>query len=409
MTLVIEARFPLGQYLAHDGAGFPEWPPSPARLAAATVAAAYRMGEGIEAARRFCDLDPPTIVTPMVGMRDGSVSRWVPVDNPVDPDKGTIGRGGLSAKIAKPPERGTVVGDAPVRFEFVSAPQDDEWRTGLGEVLRGVPYLGRPTSPVLLRVASSMQLSDGGYLWEPDRAGDRLLPTANRAFLEALDERERERERSGVTGHHPRLAVRPVTRYRRVRLGADQGDCRPATLREARAHLQSMVYIRTAKAEPADIRKVIDAFTEAELLLPVYGVVTKQGLEIPRLFGVLAAPAWVRASAVALGSGSVVVRPELPPDTRHVVDAVRTAWGEARAWTTAAPLKGSKEEIADLIRGWSAGFNAKLVQAQSHSSPRLVGPEATEDELHVSLLFDRPLSGPLVLNRCALIPFALEE
>ena len=46
-AFTVTARFPTGEFNAHDRDGGPEWPPAPARLAAALLAAAHESGSGV--------------------------------------------------------------------------------------------------------------------------------------------------------------------------------------------------------------------------------------------------------------------------------------------------------------------------------------------------------------------------
>ena len=46
-ALTVSAVFPTGQFNAHDADGHAEWPPAPARVLAALLGAAHRLGEGV--------------------------------------------------------------------------------------------------------------------------------------------------------------------------------------------------------------------------------------------------------------------------------------------------------------------------------------------------------------------------
>ena len=115
-AFTVTARFPLGEFNAHGAGDAPEWPPAPARLAAAILAAAHREGVGAATAERFFSLRPPEISTPRMGYRNTGFSRWVPVNNALTFSASGKATGIVDArdrfgqKAQKAPECGVMVG-----------------------------------------------------------------------------------------------------------------------------------------------------------------------------------------------------------------------------------------------------------------------------------------------------------
>ena len=115
-AFTVTARFPAGEFNAHDRDGGPEWPPAPARLAAAFLAAAYEAGNGVGAAESLFFLSPPRISAPRAGVRRVGYGRWVPVNNEIKLDNrgrmtGIIDiNSRFASKDLKDPECGTLIG-----------------------------------------------------------------------------------------------------------------------------------------------------------------------------------------------------------------------------------------------------------------------------------------------------------
>ncbi|WP_394275162.1 type I-U CRISPR-associated protein Csb2 [Luteococcus sp.] len=103
--LTLAIRFPLGSYHAHTAAGDPEWPPHPSRVAAALLNAAHTTGRHIALAERVYTWSAPAVWTPPAAARDIDVSRWVPVDSPVNlaSKRGNpAGKKSITSKIPSP-------------------------------------------------------------------------------------------------------------------------------------------------------------------------------------------------------------------------------------------------------------------------------------------------------------------
>ena len=151
MPLVIEAELLRGTYDAGslDEREGDEWPPHPARLVSALVAIAAESDRWLDAVRWLEHLEPPAIRAS--ADRFGSTVResYVPL-NAID-KSGSYGRfparkaGSLQTWRHISPRHPTV------RFEWSAEPQSDIL-AALTEVVAEVPYLGRSSCPVQLRV-----------------------------------------------------------------------------------------------------------------------------------------------------------------------------------------------------------------------------------------------------------------
>lgn len=275
-ALTVSAVFPTGQFNAHDADGHAEWPPAPARVLAALLGAAHRLGEGVAEVESLFSAPAPLITGPAVGLRDTGFGRWVPVNNELqvraDGTMGIVDRADrFGERQQKAPERGVLVGTGPqdvVRWTW-EVPDGAAPRV-LRRVARSVEYLGRPTSPVLLDVSTGPQpdpipgasaqsasapgasartgtmrpehqgtevagaeaaelASPGagdpetglpeaggpaGHLrWEPHPDGWLHLRVGTPALLGALAAREEERRRSQMTGEHPVVTTCPTAPY----------------------------------------------------------------------------------------------------------------------------------------------------------------------------------------------------
>lgn len=160
--LHLRVQFLQGTYQASDpmrGLQVAEWPPHPARIHAAMIAAAWSAGDGLqiapaaaEALVRLEGLGPPVIAVPAAATRSEATA-FVP-RNPVNAELGRYRRG---IRKGKPPgvvpERGprsfptTVPGDAPIFFSWAGDLAGTE-RATLASLAEQIAYLGSSRSPV---------------------------------------------------------------------------------------------------------------------------------------------------------------------------------------------------------------------------------------------------------------------
>lgn len=419
-ALTLAVRFAAGHYHAHNANGHAEWPPAPARIATALLATAYEIADpaAVHIARRLFDLAPPILWTPPASERHTDTSRWVPADHglPTKSGKGlTFGRKG---NLRKPPERGTVVDDEPLYVRWDDTTFTDDDLETLDRLLRNVTYLGRPTSPVIIdRVALTGEDTSRHTTWMPDPDGAMSLTVATAHLLQALDNREAERDAIGITGHHPHLTARTRARYRSFHPSAAASQ--HAVLQPASRALtlqigNDFLYYRTPNASPDDAPAVIQALTSAPstpqdlILVPVYGRIHQQGLATSRLFGVISSHA-LDPDPYLRGREPVAI----PPPRPHVAseaarNAIAQTWGTSTMWTTLAPVPDNADSLLRDIHVIAERNRARILHATTHDSCRHPnGPDTAcyPHATHLSILFESAVPGPLTINGVALLPF----
>lgn len=415
-SLTLAIRFPTGQYHAHDAGGKAEWPPAPARVLAALLSTAYttRNPAAIAAIRPLFTLSPPILWCPPVTQRNGEVSRWVPVDADLDPVTGKIGRGGLTGKILKPPERSTIVGDTPTLIQWDATRMLPHDLSLLDQLLPQVCYLGRPTCPVMI-TRIDMDAADLPALttWTPDPRGRERLAIATEDLLLALDRREQEREAAGTPGLHPRLTIRPQARYTRTRPpGSTSETFTPASESTVRQVCAELAFYRTPGAAPLDVPAVLNALeitTRADALaVPILGETTRGGLASSRLFGVAATGVTPRPRRYLRGRELVDLAAPRPGVTSTTARrTIAAAWGASTAWTTLAPLPNDRRALLRMIRYLAQTHNAEVIDATIHNTGRDKNSFHTSYHphlTHLSVLFDRLVAGPLIIDGTALLP-----
>lgn len=417
-SFTVTARFPAGQFNAHGRDGEPEWPPAPARLAAALLSAAYESGTGVKAVEGLFALDPPDISAPRVGERGVGYGRWVPTNNEIKESWGNpIGIVDVKERFAdkgfKSPERGVVIGTGPrnlVRWCFKDARDADT--EVLRRVARNVAYLGRPTSPVILDVVMGIQNPPEDHdRWIPDENGTRALRVATPDLLRALDEREEQRRRSRMTGTHPTLDVRPTARYR-----FDGDNVQPVAPRPSEVLADAVLYRFPGGRSGGVIVAASDVATIVDQLkgqvptlrwvLPLFGSVGRRGL--PVLRGIV-----VRADSVpdevafAVRGGVVTVRRAELRALTSLPRVVRAATMPSETWTSVVPVETRAEAMDARLQALAENLSAQLVRAERHALARAsVGPDAREPggATHLTVVFDRAVAGPVILDGVWLVP-----
>ncbi|WP_017559577.1 type I-G CRISPR-associated protein Csb2 [Nocardiopsis baichengensis] len=187
MALVIDARLLQGRYDAADGTGRrAEWPPHPARLFCAMVSVARSQAER-DALRWLEEQDKP-LVCAGAGFSVSRNTGYV-VTNKTSPKGGSQHWPGRTAT-----ER-TRVSALPSEdsFALVWPQAAPEARTVevLGELAWRVPYLGRSTTPIALRVHTSAKEDPRWKVWQPAHPGTRgavRMRAPYPGYLAALDE-----------------------------------------------------------------------------------------------------------------------------------------------------------------------------------------------------------------------------
>ena len=418
-AFTVTARFPAGEFNAHDRDGGPEWPPAPARLAAAFLAAAYEAGNGVGAAESLFFLSPPRISAPRAGVRRVGYGRWVPVNNEIKLDNrgrmtGIIDvNSRFASKDLKDPECGTLIGAGPddvVRWVFDDAQDVDV--EGLQRVARRVAYLGRPTSPVILDVVEGVQEPPEAHeRWIPDENGECALRVATPELLRALDEREEQRRRSRVTGTHPPLDVRPTARYRQAGAGARVMASAPwDVLADAVLYRFPGGRSGGVTVGAADAATIVDQLRgqvpDLEWVLPLFGEVGRRAVSVLRGF-VLRAGSAPGAVEFAVRSGVVRVRPSELRELAALPRVVRAATAPSSVWTSVVPVEMEQEVVVGRLRMLADQLGVRLGWVGRHLQARAsVGPDACEPggAAHLTVIFDEAVAGPVVLDGVCLVP-----
>src|SRR5262245_46444013 len=172
--LALEVEFLLGRYAATDfrNRDRAEWPPHPARLFSALVAASYEggLGESARAALLWLENQPPPWVSAPPATEQAPVTVFVPINDP--------GKDFLPDRVEKQP-RGfpSVVPVQPtVYFVWPRAEPDATLLDLLRHIAAGVTYLGSSRSPVRVALCDSPPEPT----LAPDDAGPELLRVAGK-------------------------------------------------------------------------------------------------------------------------------------------------------------------------------------------------------------------------------------
>ena len=197
-----------------------EWPPSPARLFAALVAAdgtreECRVTDGSEL-EWLEGLAPPVIHAHALPSVQPLLPRYV-VEHKGSPSKSShqeyVGR---SAALIRPGVRVTTP-DPQVVYLWNVAPPSELILDGLRRRAARVGYLGTSDSPARLRVATEMpELATDAF--KPDQQGDAVINVTKRGDLQILDRLfDAWREHGASVGRAQFPALRHQQRYRSPR------------------------------------------------------------------------------------------------------------------------------------------------------------------------------------------------
>ncbi|HEY8717250.1 type I-G CRISPR-associated protein Csb2 [Pengzhenrongella sp.] len=429
--LTVSVRFPNGRFSGSTGnAG--EWPPSPARLAAALLSVAGESGRPVMV--ELFAAPPPIIDAPTAEPTTGT-GRWVPTQYTVDVNGRTpkLVRGGqelvsdtFDRKEAALAQPSVHVGDASVSYVW---PGLGDLAAALVPVARQVPYLGRPTTPAVISVAATEPVSGpvapGRVRLVPDMGGALRLGVPSSEHLASLDAVHESRLRNRSIGFdQPVKTQRTFATYRTVEPPQPIGvGC--ATRREALTWVGQQILYRVADRGVA---------LAGDILLAVGTVTAELGARevIPVLWGV-GGDADGRLKAVLVCDPSVgelpatiqvptrtgLVRLESsPPD--DVPGQSLEVWLASRLlarsplWTTLTPVNLGVDEALTLHQaqpGLEALAGEPVVGFGTHREPRgswqPYFPERTSSG-YVSVQFAESVHGPLFLKvagaRVALIP-----
>jgi CRISPR-associated protein Csb2 len=185
--LALEVEFLLGRYAATDfrDRDKAEWPPHPARLFSALVAAAYESGLGESARAALLWLEsqpPPCIAADKEPGRQTPVTVYVPVNDPGDDLLPQRAERQPRAFPSVLPAVETPGARPRVHFIWAEANPDSLLRGLLASVAAQVSYLGSSRSPVCVRLAENPPEPT----WFPDDAGKDVLRVPSPGRLESL-------------------------------------------------------------------------------------------------------------------------------------------------------------------------------------------------------------------------------
>jgi len=249
--LIVEVEYLLGRVFAaaFGDSAEPEWPPHPARLFSALVAA-YHDGNGSEQERQALlwleRQEPPRIAAKAPGVTEAEVT-FVPTNYP------SKSGGTLPEQRAKQPRWFPSQGpESPVVwFAWPRAEVPAGHAKALRELTSRVASLGRACSLVRMNLVESIEDAECPASYVPDDDGQEVLRVASSGRLEEL-------ERTFQFGRRPTQGT--LTRYRRL-------DGKNAPAEAARGHFGEMIVMRKVRGTGFPIecatlltRRLRDAF-----------------------------------------------------------------------------------------------------------------------------------------------------
>ena len=182
--LAFEVEYLLGRVFSGDSRDReePEWPPHPARLFSALVAACHetRMGEGVREALLWLEKLGAPCISAAACSRADKVTSFVPTNYPGKKGNTFPETRGRQPRVfpSQTPERSTVY------FVWPHAQPAPETRNALDQAAHRIGYLGKSCS--LVRVAISDAPPESNYV--PDSAGGETLRVFGQGRLAELEE-----------------------------------------------------------------------------------------------------------------------------------------------------------------------------------------------------------------------------
>lgn len=184
MTLAIEITWPEGRYdAATTDPAVAEWPPSPVRVFAALRASA-RSSDDLDALRWLENQPAPTIVAEPTTLGTRHESAYVVV-NDIKKDGGNLTHPGRTNNVRA--RVGSSLHDGTATLLWPDAEPRPDVIATLDRLAADVPYLGRTTSPALLRATAEPRSVPAPAFVPAERSGIRI-PVPYPGLVDALDD-----------------------------------------------------------------------------------------------------------------------------------------------------------------------------------------------------------------------------
>lgn len=424
-AFAVSFRFPCGFYeasLDEDGVDGPEWPPHPFRVVAGLTAGASRLDNphrdlAMGAITALCSSPPPVVYTPQNVIFRPGVMRYVPV-NPVDPLPSAAGKISELLTKLKPRAAQPAVCLASPNDQVVMVWDDlnnaETIAKALDGATRGVPYLGRPTSPVVMSVAALDCVDlDGLVCWRP-AVGTHVsawLRIPDQSTVDALERRRVEYLRTGCKQLF--VLARKIAYVR-------EGSGAAALAKELDPNV--VVVSVGGRQRGLGMLDTISRVSNALSLvnpLPVLYTVGKYA--DGHLLGLLVDGRSLGVDAIKkleepnckVGEVSVSQVP-----IRDAIASVRQGasrlYGTSRLWTTLTPIRLQKNDLMgsanELVSQFTHGMRRRATvghQLQLHSSSRLgvldlpITLPYGRPLAHMTVVFEQAITGPLVVPKQA--------
>jgi len=413
--LVIRCVFPTGWYDAADEdtySAWNEWPPHPFRLFAALIAGAGALErdgrpELADEARTALSLlessEPPIIDGPAGVGRSLGVAPYVSVSVQAE-DAATAfsnRKGGvklsdtsiLSKKLAARRPGTLLPNGSAVSYAFPGA---GSLASAVNAAAARVPYLGRPTSPVVMSVTAAKSMprpSANGERWSPEVSGELRLRCPRPGSLADLDARRAAYIGSGGVEQEPSSAHAALVGYESSRRkaarlapgGLEAVGVLPAPDERSGTYIPGWL-IRAGESAPPEVT-----------LAPVF--FSRGNHADGRWLGTLVIGAAVRPE-ISADLDWYQPWSDMPGMSNH--DTYRAVCGSSRRWTTLTPLMvDAADPLGSAKEQVEAASGAVCEAAVVHAEP-LVGsipiPTAwpmSSRPAHATFLFDRYLTGPI--------------
>lgn len=438
--LVIEAEWIGHTYEAGVDGVMAEWPPHPARLFCALVAAHDRVAGGDRTLRWLEREDPPEVrcsdaelggnaayvVTNAVGKRGG---------HPFHPGRTSAGHQRSWPRAAPQQRR--------VQFIWPDAKPDLGQRDLLDELCARVPYFGRATSVACLRIAPEPD-SDLSHHWVPDPAATDRLGVPYGGYLDALvlahDEGRQHHDarrrigyaRADVLTAEVPVAPSPFDELVTMRFVAEQGRLDGSHTVRLTSCLRNA--IRSRGADLASVHGHGDAPRVAFLAMPFVGHAHSDGS--------VGALGLALARGIEDGDRRTILRAFLGSDRQHHLEELTCGplgvvrldrhrpldmssspgrWQQPSSqWATATPLvldrfpKRSGDLERQLLDAFERSGYPRPVSIEIDTAPRIPGgvrlsprqavrtssgrPARPLPYRHVRVRFAQPVAGPVIVG-----------